>query len=59
MKILDGKIMLCGGKKCCPQLSITKEGQVQIIDDGGHTVLMDKSQARLINEALDQFERGI
>ena len=50
-------IILCGGKACCPELSITKEGKVTIKDDYGNTVVMEKSQAKLINNALKELEK--
>lgn len=49
-------IMLCGGKKCCPKLSIEK-GLVCIVDDDGNKVTMKKSQAKLISSALKQLEK--
>jgi len=53
-------ILLCGGKACCPTLSIWKDKKtVQITDDDGNTVKMDISQAKLIDKALrDIFKEG-
>ena len=46
-------ILLCGGKACCPTLSLWKDKKtVQITDDDGNTVKMDISQAKLIDKAL-------
>ena len=50
-------IILCGGKKCCPELSITKEGKIEIRDDFGNTVIMDKKQAKLISVAIKELEK--
>ena len=42
-------ILLCGGKACCPQLSLRKDKKtVQITDDSGNVVTMDISQAKLL-----------
>jgi len=49
-------ILLCGGKACCPQLSLHKDKKtVQITDDSGNVVTMDISQAKLIDEALNDL----
>ena len=49
-------ILLCGGKACCPQLSLHKDKKtVQITDDTGNVVTMDISQAKLIDEALNDL----
>jgi hypothetical protein len=49
--------VLCGGKACCPELLITEVGKVEITDDDGNKVLIDKDQAKLITEAIDQLEK--
>ena len=49
-------VILCGGKACCPELSITESNKVMIKDDDGNTVTMEKSQAKLITEALKKLE---
>ena len=49
-------ILLCGGKSCCPQLSLHKDKKtVQITDDVGNVVRMDVSQAKLIDRALNDL----
>lgn len=46
-------ILLCGGKACCPALSIYDDKKtVQITDDDNNTIKMDVSQAKLIDKAL-------
>jgi len=50
-------IILCGGKKCCPEISITREGKIAIKDDFGNTVIMDKKQAKLIDGAIKELEK--
>ena len=49
-------ILLCGGKACCPMLIIHKDKKtVQITDDDGNTIEMDISQAKLIDDALNDL----
>ena len=48
-------VVLCGGKACCPELSI-QDDQVTITDDHGGVVKMEKSQAALITKALSKLE---
>ena len=50
-------IVLCGGKKCCPVLTITKSGKVKIKDDYGNVVIMEKTQAKLIDNAIKELEK--
>lgn len=50
-------IVLCGGKKCCPELSVTDDGKVKIKDDDGNIVTMDKKQAKLIDQAIKDLEK--
>tara|TARA_R100000008_G_C3587463_1_gene173650 strand:+ start:4293 stop:4466 length:174 start_codon:yes stop_codon:yes gene_type:complete len=46
-------ILLCGGKACCPTLSLLEDKKtVHITDDDNNTVKMDVSQAKLITKAL-------
>lgn len=49
-------VILCGGKACCPELSITENNKVKIKDDDGNVVTMDKSQAELISEAIKKLD---
>ncbi len=50
-------IVLCGGKKCCPELTITDDGKVKIKDDYGNTVTMEKSQAKMVTDAVNKLEK--
>ena len=50
-------IVLCGRKKCCPILSILKDGRIEIVDDDGNSVKMEKDQALLITEAVKELDR--
>ena len=54
---MNNTIILCGGKKCCPELSINDEGKVEIKDDYGNTVKMEKTQAKLITDAVKELEK--
>jgi hypothetical protein len=56
MRMNGNAVVLCGGKACCPELLITEVGKVEITDDDGNKVLMDKDQAKLITEAIKQIE---
>ena len=53
-------ILLCGGKVCCPTLSLYEDKKtVQITDDNNNTIKMDISQAKLIDKALkDLLKEG-
>jgi len=53
-------ILLCGGKACCPTLSLYEDKKtVQITDDDNNTIKMDISQAKLIDKALkDLLKEG-
>ena len=53
-------ILLCGGKACCPMLSLYEDKKtVQITDDDNNTIKMDISQAKLIDKALkDLLKEG-
>jgi len=50
-------IVLCGGKKCCPELSFTEDGKVKIKDDYGNTVMMEKDQAKMITGAVKKLDK--
>ena len=52
------KVVLCGGKKCCPELTIDEQGKVKITDDYGNTVTMEKSQARMITGAVNKLDKN-
>ena len=48
-------VVLCGGKKCCPVMTMTDTGDVSIKDDHGNTVVMKVSQAKEIDRALKEL----
>ena len=49
-------VVLCGGKKCCPVMSLTESGDVMIKDDYGNTVQMKVSQANEIERGLKELK---
>jgi hypothetical protein len=49
------KLMLCGGKRCCPTIELGEDGIVEIVDDFGGKVRMNVEQAELITQALVQL----
>jgi len=55
LKQHENKIVLCGGKRCCPEMTLLDNGKIQIKDDDGQIVTMDKSQALLITKAVEQL----
>ena len=57
LKQHQNTIVLCGGKRCCPEMTLLEDGKVQIKDDDGKIVTMEKSQALLIAEAVEQLEK--
>ena len=57
MRMNGNAVVLCGGKACCPELTITESGKVKIKDDDGNTVMMDKEQASMINKAIKKLEK--
>ena len=54
-KINDNEIVLCGGKGCCPVLTLSKNS-VTIKDDYGSEVKMTKEQALLVSLAIKELE---
>ena len=56
LKQFKNTVVLCGGKRCCPELTVLDDGRVLIKDDEGNTVTMEKSQALLISQAIEQLD---
>lgn len=55
----NGSITLCGGgKKCCPVMSNIDENTVEIIDDYGNKVILNKEQAKLISSGIKILDEG-
>lgn len=52
----NGTVTLCARKTCCPVMEDLGDGRVKITDDNGSTIIIDKSQARLINDGLNLME---
>jgi hypothetical protein len=55
-KINENSIVLCGGKACCPVLTV-ENNTVYIEDDYGNEVKMNKKQAMLIVDAIKELEK--
>jgi len=53
----NGSVTLCARKTCCPTMQDLGNGTVKITDDNGNSIIVDKSQARLINDGLDLMEQ--
>ena len=54
-KVNNNSMVLCGGKACCPILTLD-ENSVTIKDDYGKQVKMTKEQALLISLAIEELE---
>lgn len=50
------KIFMCCGKAGCPSVEINGEGLIEISDDYGNKVKMNKSEANLIAGAVEQLK---
>ena len=49
------KMFMCCGKANCPSVEVNKEGFIEISDDYGNKVKMQKGEAALIKEAVDKL----
>tara|TARA_A100001011_G_C14285307_1_gene833366 strand:- start:8 stop:205 length:198 start_codon:yes stop_codon:yes gene_type:complete len=59
LKVVNDKVTLCCGRdKSCPQVSFNEDNQVTIVDDYGNEVVMEKDQAKLIDQALKELEKS-
>lgn len=52
----NGSITLCARKTCCPVMQDLGNGKIRITDDEGNSIVIDKSQAGLINDGLALFD---
>ena len=52
----NGEIILCCGRGKCPRIKKLNSDKVQITDDFGSTVVLEKKQALLITQALTQLD---
>ncbi|NDG53623.1 MAG: hypothetical protein EBY39_11465 [Flavobacteriia bacterium] len=50
------KVFMCCGKAGCPSVEFNSEGMVQISDDFGNQVKMNKEEAALIAGAVEQLK---
>ena len=57
MRMNGRAVVLCGGKACCPELVMTDDGKVEIKDDNGNKIRIEKDQAKLITKAIDKLDR--
>ena len=55
MKENNNSIVLCGGKACCPVLTLNGDF-IYIKDDYGNEIKIDKNQALLIDGAIKKLE---
>ena len=53
----NNSVVLCGGKACCPILTLNDD-RVNIKDDYGNEIEIDKKQALLINSAIRKIENN-
>lgn len=50
------KVFMCCGKAGCPSVEFDSEGMVEIKDDFGNAVKMNKGEAALIAGAVEQLK---
>lgn len=48
------RVVLCGGKSCCPTADFEADGSVTIIDDDGSKIKLCSEQADILFNALKQ-----
>ena len=54
----NGSVTLCARKTCCPVMENLGNGKVRITDDEGNSIIIDKTQAALINDGLSVLGRN-
>lgn len=52
----NGSVTLCARKTCCPVIEKINNEMIRITDDNGNSIIIEKEQARLINDALDLMD---
>ncbi len=52
----NGSVTLCARKTCCPTMEQIDSNRVRITDDNGNSIIIDKTQAALINDGLNVLE---
>lgn len=52
----NGSVTLCARKTCCPTMQDLGNNMIKITDDNGNSIIIDKSQAKLINDGLNLIE---
>lgn len=50
-------VVLCGGKKCCPEVRFLEDGKVALVnDDAARTmIVLTEEQADLLRQALTRY----
>lgn len=57
-KIVDQETLMCGGKKCCPVITVYDDGSVDLIDtDNGKDELvhLDPDQTKMVRDRLNRI----
>jgi hypothetical protein len=54
----NGSVTLCARKTCCPVMTDLGNNKVKITDDDNNSIIIDKSQARLINDGLNILDKN-
>jgi hypothetical protein len=52
------RVVLCGGKTCCPEALFEADGTVKLVDDNGITVTLTAEQADLFCEAVAEQKKA-
>lgn len=51
------RVTLCGRpNRCCPTLERLSDGRYVLTDDDGHSVIITREQAQLINNGMNVIE---
>lgn len=48
------KIILCGGKSCCPEINFDNDGNAVLTDDFGGSVKLTAEEVSILTEQLAQ-----
>lgn len=46
----------CQGKDCCPVVTELADGRIQITDDDGNTIIVNKNEAALISDGVKTID---
>lgn len=53
------RVVLCGGKSCCPEAHFEADGSVKLVDDNGITVELTAEQADLFCKAIIEQKKAV